>query len=50
MGETGVVLVKIVSPPASFSGSSRHGITTSDYGPYSGAYEVKAPKKKFRVK
>lgn len=50
MGETGVVLVKIVAPPASFAGSSRHGITTSDYGPYSGAYEVKAPKKKFRLK
>jgi hypothetical protein len=50
MGETGVVLVKIVSPPGSFAGSTRHGITTSDYGPYSGAYEVKVPKKKFRVK
>ena len=50
VGETGVVQVKIVSPPASFNGTARNGIATSDYGPFSGAFEVKKPKKSFSVK
>ena len=50
VGETGVVQVKIVAPPASFAGSVRHGVTTMDYGPYSGAYEAKKPKTKVPAK
>lgn len=39
VGETGVVRVKIIVSPPSFAGSSRHGITTSAYGPYRAAYQ-----------
>lgn len=47
-GETGVVRVKIHPSPPSFAGSTRYGITTSPYGPYSGAYEVLKPEKRRR--
>jgi hypothetical protein len=39
VGETGVVRVKVIPSPPSFAGSSRHGITTSPYGPYRAAYQ-----------
>jgi len=39
-GKTGYVRVRIVTPPASYSGSTRHGITSADYGPWQGAYRV----------
>jgi hypothetical protein len=39
VGETGVVRLKIVDSPPSFTGSSRHGITTSPYGVYRAAYQ-----------
>jgi hypothetical protein len=39
-GETKVVKVKVVSPPASFRGSTRHGVDSGDFGPYPGAYQV----------
>jgi hypothetical protein len=38
-GETGVVRVMLMDPPPAFAGSSRHGITTSAYGQYQGAYQ-----------
>jgi hypothetical protein len=40
VGETGVVHLKIIASPASFAGSTRHGITTSNYGRYSAAYQI----------
>ncbi|MEX2174654.1 MAG: LCCL domain-containing protein [Pirellulaceae bacterium] len=40
VGETGVVRVKMQASPASFAGSTRNNITTSNYGRYSGAYEI----------
>ncbi|MCI0358279.1 MAG: hypothetical protein L0211_07335 [Planctomycetaceae bacterium] len=39
VGETGIVRVKVIPAPPSFAGSSRHGITTSPYGPYRAAYQ-----------
>jgi hypothetical protein len=39
-GQTGVVRVKIVSPPASFEGSTKNGVTTSPWGAFPGAYQV----------
>jgi hypothetical protein len=39
-GQTGVVRVKIIAPPASFEGSSRNGVTTSPWNAYPGAYQV----------
>jgi hypothetical protein len=39
-GQTGLVRVKIVAPPAGFLGSSRHGVTSLGYGAHPGAYEV----------
>jgi hypothetical protein len=40
VGETGVVKVTVVAPPPSFDGSTRNGVSTSAYGPWSGAYQV----------
>jgi hypothetical protein len=39
-GQTGVVQVEIVMPPAQYQGSSRHGITSFPYNLYPGAYRV----------
>jgi hypothetical protein len=40
VGETGVVRLKIIPSPPSFAGSTRNGITTSAYGPYTAAYQI----------
>ncbi len=45
MGETGVVRVTIVAPPPIFAGSTQHGISSSPYGPFSGAYQIVVPRK-----
>jgi hypothetical protein len=42
-GQTGVVKVMVVAPPASFQGSMRNGITTGDWPSYPAAYQVSAP-------
>jgi hypothetical protein len=39
-GETGVVRVTIMAGQNSYSGSSRNGISTSDYGSFQGSYKV----------
>jgi len=39
-GQTGVVRVKIVAPPAKFEGSTRNGVTTSPWAAFPGAYQV----------
>jgi hypothetical protein len=39
VGETGVVRLKIVPSPPAYTGSTRHGITTSPYGTYRAAYQ-----------
>jgi hypothetical protein len=39
-GETGVVRLKILPSPPSFTGSLRNGVSTSGYGVYGGAYEI----------
>jgi hypothetical protein len=38
-GQTGVVHVKIVTPPASYAGSTRNGVTSAPYGVWPGAYQ-----------
>lgn len=38
VGQRKAVRVTVVQPPASFDGSTRHGVTTFPYGPYPGAY------------
>jgi hypothetical protein len=40
VGQTKNVRVKIVASPQAFQGSSRHGVTTTGYGPYPGAFQV----------
>jgi hypothetical protein len=40
VGQTGVVKVQVIAPPAGFQGSARNGVTTSDYGSYGGAYKI----------
>ena len=39
-GEQTVVRVATVPPPAQFQGSTRHGITSHDFGRYGSAYRV----------
>lgn len=38
-GQTAVVRIKIRQSPPTFQGSSRHGVTSSAYGPYPAAFE-----------
>jgi LCCL domain len=40
LGETAVVKVTVVEPLSQYRGSSRNGITSQSYGPYSTAYRV----------
>jgi hypothetical protein len=40
VGQTGVVRVQIVAPPASYQGSTHNGVTSSPYGPWPAAYRV----------
>jgi serine/threonine-protein kinase len=42
-GQTGTVQVKIVAPPPSFRGSTRNGVTSSDWEAYPAAFEVSRP-------
>jgi hypothetical protein len=39
-GQTGVVRVSIVPPPAGFQGSTQNGVTSAGYGAYPGAYRM----------
>jgi hypothetical protein len=40
VGQTGVVQVKIVAPPATFAGSTRNGVASAAYGAWPGAYQI----------
>jgi hypothetical protein len=40
VGQTGVVKVLIVAPPAAFAGSTRNGVTSNNYMAYPGAYQI----------
>jgi hypothetical protein len=42
VGETAVLRVKVVAPPASFPGSVRHGVTSTDYGQFPHAWTLSA--------
>jgi hypothetical protein len=44
-GETGNVRVQILGPQGAFVGSARHGVTSSEYGGYPGAYRVLTPRR-----
>jgi hypothetical protein len=46
VGETGDVRLQILGPQPAFTGSARHGITSSDYGAYPGAYRILSAKMK----
>ena len=39
LGEAGVVKVRIVPALNAYEGSTKNGVTTSAYGPWSGSYE-----------
>jgi hypothetical protein len=39
VGQAGVVKVKIVAPLNAYVGSTKNGVTTRPYGPWSGSYE-----------
>jgi hypothetical protein len=40
VGETGVVRLKMIPSPPSFAGSTKNGITTSNFGVYRAAYQI----------
>jgi hypothetical protein len=42
VGQTGVVRVTIVAPPAAFGASAQNGVTSAAYGSFGGAYQVSA--------
>jgi LCCL domain len=44
-GETGLVRIQILGPQAAFVGSARHGVTSSDYAGYPGAYRILTPRR-----
>jgi hypothetical protein len=39
-GESGIVKVTVVQPPADYQGSVRNGVTSSDFGRYGIAYKL----------
>jgi hypothetical protein len=41
-GDQAIVKVVSVPPPAQFAGSSRHGVTTHDFGRYGSAFTIAA--------
>jgi hypothetical protein len=43
-GQSGLVRVKIVAPPASFTGSVRNGVTSQDYPTYPWAFQILLPR------
>jgi hypothetical protein len=43
VGQTGVVKVTVVPPPATFQGTMRNGVSTGDWPSYPAAYQVSAP-------
>ncbi len=45
-GETGNVKVEILGPQPAFAGSVRHGVSSSDYDAYPGAYRVLSSRRK----
>jgi hypothetical protein len=42
VGQHGIVKVRIVKTPNNFQGTTRHGVTSSSYGAWKGAYQVEA--------
>ena len=45
-GETGVVKIKVKADAGGYTGSTRNGVTTGNWGPYQGCYEVISKSKK----
>lgn len=41
-GQTGVVKVTIVDGQASYSGSTRHGVTSANFGPWNSSFRIEA--------
>jgi hypothetical protein len=39
-GENGIVKVTVLTPPAAFQGSVRHGVTTHDFGRFGTAFKL----------
>lgn len=40
--ETAIVKVTVLAPPAQFQGSTRHGVTTHEFGRFGTAFKVEA--------
>lgn len=45
-GETAIIKIRVKADAGGYSGSTKNGVITSDWGPYSGCFEVAAKKKK----
>ena len=40
VGETGIVKVQVVPALNAYVGSTQNGVSTSDYGPWHGSYQI----------
>ena len=45
VGETAVVKLKVKADPGAYTGSTKNGVTSSNYGPWQVCYEITAKKK-----
>lgn len=45
-GETAVIKLRVKADAGGYTGSTKNGVSTSDWGPYQGCFEVAAKKKK----
>jgi hypothetical protein len=45
-GETAVIKLRVKADAGGYTGSTKNGVTTSNWGPYQGCFEVAAKKKK----
>lgn len=39
-GETAVIKIRVRADAGGYTGSTRNGVTTNDYGPWQGCYEI----------
>jgi hypothetical protein len=46
VGETAIVKIRMKSDPGGYQGSTQNGVTSNNYGPWQGCYEILGKQKK----
>jgi hypothetical protein len=46
VGETAVIKIRVKADPGGYTGSTQNGVTSSNYGPWQGCYEILGKQKK----